>query len=76
MVQFLCDACGKVKQREDAWILGLGVEQLGATSTIREVDILSTWSEAQARDILAVHFCSERCKDRYISKAFGTKIPA
>jgi len=76
MIQFVCDTCGKVKAGDDLWILGLGADQLGVTSAIREVDILSSWNDEQSRHPLAVHFCSEKCKNKYMAKAFATKISA
>ena len=71
MVTFICESCGRVKKAEQEWILGLAAESVGAVSARREVNILSDWSEAQAVHPLAVHFCSERCKDRYLNKLFS-----
>ena len=53
--------------RQD-WILGLAAENVGAVSARREVNILSRWAEAQAVHPFAVHFCSARCKDKYLKK--------
>jgi hypothetical protein len=63
MIQVVCETCGKVKCVGDVWTLGL----ISATG---EVSILSAWSEVQAVNPLAVHFCSEECKDKYIAKTF------
>jgi hypothetical protein len=71
MVTFMCDTCGRVKKPEQPWILGLAAESLGVVSSRREVNILSAWSAAQAVHPLAVHFCSERCKERYLNKLFS-----
>ena len=71
MIAFSCDTCGKRKRPEQDWILGMAAESLGAVSARREVNILSTWAEAQAVHPLAVHFCSERCKERYMKKLFS-----
>ena len=70
MIAFICDSCGKVKEPEQDWILGLAAESLGAVSARREVNILSRWANAQAVHPLAVHFCSDRCKDKYMKKVF------
>jgi hypothetical protein len=70
MIQFACDGCGKSKKAGDAWILGLAAESVGARSSGREVDILSGWTEAQAVHPLAIHFCSQKCKDKYIAELF------
>ena len=70
MVAFICDSCGKMKKPEQDWILGLAAENVGAVSARREVNILSRWAEAQAVHPLAVHFCSARCKDKYLKKMF------
>ena len=71
MVVFACDTCGRLKKPEQAWILGMAAESLGAVSARREVNILSAWANPQAVHPLAVHFCSERCKDRYMAKLFS-----
>ena len=71
MVTFICETCGRVKKPEQQWILGSAAESLGAVSARREVNILSAWSDAQAVHPLAVHFCSERCKDKYLNKLFS-----
>lgn len=70
MINFSCDNCGKLKKAEQEWILGLAAESMGATSARREINILSRWVEPEAVHPLAVHFCSEHCKDRYMKKLF------
>jgi hypothetical protein len=70
MIAFICDTCGRMKKPEQDWILGLAAENLGAVSARREVNILSRWADPQAVHPLAVHFCSERCKDKYMKKLF------
>jgi len=71
MIVFTCDTCRKLKKPEQDWILGMAAESLGAVSALREVNILSIWANAQAVHPLAVHLCSERCKDRYMTKLFS-----
>lgn len=65
MIQFGCDWCGKLKKATDSWILGLAAETVGVTVTQRQVDILSAWTAGDAVHPLAVHFCSEACKENY-----------
>ena len=71
MIQFVCDSCNTVKAPEETWIVGLAAEAVGFTAARREVNILSTWDNASSVHPLAVHFCSEECKDNYIQKLFG-----
>jgi hypothetical protein len=71
MIAFLCETCGKLKKPEQNWILGVAAESVGAVSARREINILSAWAESQAVQPLAVHFCSERCKERYMNKLFS-----
>ena len=71
MLQFRCDSCEAVKTAGEVWILGLAAEAVGFTAARREVNILSGWDYANAVHPLAVHFCSESCKDHYINKLFG-----
>jgi len=70
MIQFVCDTCRKVKNGQ-GWLLGLAAEQIGAVTARREVNILSAWAEPEACHPLAVHFCSEKCKDKYMAEVFG-----
>ena len=71
MIAFICETCGKVKKPDQDWILGMAAESVGVVSARREVNILSVWAEAQAVHPLAVHFCSERCKEKYMQKLFS-----
>jgi hypothetical protein len=71
MIQFACDSCRKIKTLNQVWLAGLAGEALGLTAARREVSILPVWDNEQAVNRLAVHFCSEQCKDRYVAKLFG-----
>jgi hypothetical protein len=66
----MCDSCGRAQKTGQEWILGLAAESVGAQSVSREVNILSVWSEPQAVHPMAVHFCSDRCKEKYMRKLF------
>jgi len=59
MIQFACDSCRRIKGSNEVWLMGLAAETVGVTAARREVTIL------------AVHFCSEECKDKYVTKLFG-----
>lgn len=76
MIKFVCDACGKTRRTGQEWILGLAAESVGVQSARREVNILSDWVEPQAVHPLAVHFCSERCKEKYMHKLFQMEVAA
>jgi len=71
VIQFTCDSCRAIKGEGEVWILGLAAEAVGFTAARREVNILSGWDYTNAVHPLAVHFCSETCKDHYINKLFG-----
>jgi hypothetical protein len=71
MIDFICDTCSAVKEPEDVWIVGLAAEAVGAVSSRREVNIQSTWTREAALHLLAVHFCSIQCKDKYMARMFG-----
>jgi hypothetical protein len=76
MIKFMCDSCGRTKRTGQEWLLGLAAESVGVQSARREINILSAWVEPQAVHPMAVHFCSERCKDRYVSKLFSSPAVA
>ena len=71
MIHFACDSCRRVKSSNQIWLLGLAAETVGVVATRREVTILPIWDRDQAVHRLAVHFCSEECKDKYVAKLFG-----
>ena len=76
MIEYVCDSCHKRKKENQSWILGLAAESVGAQSARREINILSAWSQPEAVHPMAVHFCSERCKDRYVKKLFSYELAA
>ena len=71
MVRYECDFCHTLKNKDEAWILGFAAENIGVTAARREVTILPQWDEARAVDYLAVHFCSEQCRQNYLANLFG-----
>ncbi len=71
MIEYVCDYCARVKRSRDEWILGFAAESVGVTAARREVAIASSWDESRAREWLAVHFCSESCRDGYMARLFG-----
>ena len=71
MIRYQCDFCRRLKQQGEVWILGFAAENIGVTAARREVTILPDWDEARAVDYLAVHFCSDRCRQSYVSAIFG-----
>lgn len=71
MVRFQCDTCGRLKESNEAWILGFAAENIGVTSARREVSISGTWDRPRAVEALAVHFCSDQCRAEYMSALFG-----
>lgn len=75
MLQFACDSCLVLKQPMDIWIVGMAAESVGVTTARREITILAAWDRERAVHPLAVHFCSEVCKDRYVSALFADDTP-
>ncbi|HMH02141.1 MAG TPA: hypothetical protein VK555_12040 [Terriglobales bacterium] len=71
MIQFACDSCRRIKALKEVWLMGLAAETVGLIAARREVTILPVWDSEQAVHRLAVHFCSETCKDKYVAKLFG-----
>ena len=71
MIRYECDYCHRLKKEGETWILGFAAEIIGATVEQREVTILANWDDARAVERLAVHFCSERCRQKYTSAVLG-----
>lgn len=76
MIKFVCDSCGRPKRTGQRWLLGLAAESTGTQTARREINILSAWAEPQDVHPLAVHFCSERCKEKYVKKLFRRETAA
>ena len=76
MLQYVCDGCRNVKQPGEVWILGFAAERLGVRAARREITIAPAWDENRAVQWFAVHFCSEQCKDDYVARLFGERLPA
>ena len=74
MLGYFCDTCHRRKRDGQHWILGLAAESKGAQTDRREINILSGWSDSQALHPLAVHFCSERCREKYTNWLFNYQI--
>lgn len=74
MIEYVCDSCHKRKKEGQSWILGLAAESIGTQTACREINVLSIWSNVQAVHPMAVHFCSERCKDRYVNRLFSYEM--
>jgi len=74
MIRFVCDSCQRTKGARDLWLLGLAAEAVGLTASRREVTILPAWDSDRALHPLAVHFCSDRCKDRYLARLFDQDV--
>ncbi len=74
MLEYLCDTCHKRKRVGQHWILGFAAESGGAQTERREIHILPHWVESRAVHPLAVHFCSERCKEKYTTWLFEYQI--
>jgi hypothetical protein len=70
VIRFDCDWCRITKAADEIWILGLAAEAVGVTAARREITILPAWKRDTAVHPLAVHFCSEECKDNYMAQLF------
>jgi len=71
MIRFQCDGCGRMKEDGEGWILGFAAENIGVTSARREISIAGAWDRVRACEPLAVHFCSDACRGRYMAALFG-----
>jgi hypothetical protein len=74
MLEYFCDTCHRRKRDGQIWILGLAAESKGAQTDRREITILPQWTNAQAVNPLAVHFCCDRCREKYTNWLFSYEI--
>lgn len=74
MVRFQCDTCGKLKEENQNWVLGLAAENIGVTSARREISIADAWDRTRAVELLAVHFCSDPCRAKFVQTLFSGSL--
>ncbi len=74
MLDYFCETCHKRRRDSQNWILGLAAETSGIQIERREINILPVWNDARAVHSLAVHFCSERCREKYTKWLFSYQI--
>jgi hypothetical protein len=74
MMEFCCDTCHTRKKAAQRWILGLAAESASARTERREISVLPAWTDARAIHPLAVHFCSERCREKYVTWLFQYQL--
>ena len=74
-MEFKCKHCGKAKRGAPGWLLGYELYQPG-TGTKNTIILLEEWNERGALEANAVHFCSQRCHDRYVSSCYGQEFVA
>lgn len=71
MHQFVCKVCGKRETLPYNWILAFENEGKEDTSH-QTITLLGKWDDQRAGEWNAVHFCSESCKEEYVSKWYGS----
>jgi len=72
MLRFACEWCQRLKEADEAWILGFAAENRGVTASRREVTVPNEWDRERAVHPFAVHFCSIEHKDNYMSALFDS----
>jgi hypothetical protein len=76
LLQYKCDWCGREKKPHQRWIVGLAGERKGVTATRRQLEMLKKWDAQWAAHPLAVHFCSEKHKEKYVEALFTAPWPS
>jgi hypothetical protein len=76
MVEISCDTCGKVKpvaaslgNGHNEWVLGYDVEMQSPNALQRSMRFLERWDDRRVLELGSIHFCSDACKEKYISSA-------
>jgi len=76
MVEISCDSCGKVRPVLETarnggggWVLGYDVEVQSPNALQRSMRFLDRWDDRRVLELGAIHFCSDGCKEKYISTA-------
>ena len=73
-MDFVCKACGKRKGATDEWLIVLEFEKPGTDT--RNMVILADWTDKQALDPRAAHFCSLSCQKAYVAEHYGRILVA
>jgi hypothetical protein len=75
LLEYRCDWCGRQKKPHETWILGLALEHKGVTGNRRQFEMFCRWSAKWASHALAVHFCCEQHKQKYLDALFASPWP-
>ena len=77
MVEITCDMCGKQKAAgpsgpaKHSWILGYDIEAESRSGLSHSVRFLDRWDDRRILELGAIHLCSEKCRDNYLSRSRG-----
>ena len=74
MVEITCDNCGKRKApgpsiSKHSWILGYDLEAESRSGFSHSVRFLERWDDRRVMELGAIHLCSEKCRDNYLSRS-------
>jgi hypothetical protein len=76
MVEISCDSCGRVKpvvasatNGHGEWVLGYDLEIQSPNALQRSMRFLERWDDRRVLELGSIHFCSDGCKEKYISSA-------
>jgi hypothetical protein len=74
MVTITCDSCGKQKKNESVgngenWVLGYDLEVETPNSLNHSVRFLDRWDDRRVLELGAIHFCSIKCRDKFLNRA-------
>ena len=74
MVTITCDTCNKKKVLElptadESWILGYDLEVETPNSITHSVRFLDRWDDRRVLELGAIHFCSEKCREKFVQRA-------
>ncbi len=68
MVRYACEWCWRPRRAGEKWLVGFAAEKNGPAGCRREFLALPKWTEKAAAHPLAVHFCCEDHKQRWVAK--------
>src|SRR5262249_12240386 len=71
MIRFQCESCRRLKENGESWILGFVAENIGVVLARCEISIADAWDRSRAVQAFAVHFCSDKCRNKYVNELFS-----
>jgi hypothetical protein len=72
-MEYICNICGKRKGSAQDWRVGLETTAPAGSDIEKTIVVIHAWDEQRAHEPTAIHFCSQKCEEEYLSVWYGER---